>query len=54
MPHSEADGSCASQDYSMSEVSFENEVELTSDEDKPVPFPRTTSCAKEWVRTCFW
>ncbi|CAL1298395.1 unnamed protein product [Larinioides sclopetarius] len=38
---------------STSIISLENEtsVESTSDDEKPVPFPRTTSCSEYWVNT---
>ncbi|KAG8193986.1 hypothetical protein JTE90_013680 [Oedothorax gibbosus] len=49
MPHSEADGHCNNADDSTPEGSYVHDD--VSDEEKPVPFPRSTSCAKEWVHT---
>ncbi|GFR00008.1 tyrosine-protein phosphatase non-receptor type 13 [Trichonephila clavata] len=38
---------------STSIISLENEtsIESTSDDEKPIPFPRTTSCSNYWVHT---
>ncbi|GIY65681.1 tyrosine-protein phosphatase non-receptor type 13 [Caerostris darwini] len=55
LPHSDETDNhdiCLEQ-CSPSIVSFDNEapVESTSDDEKPVPYPRTTSCPDFWVNT---